>query len=75
MKEILKRLKLYNLLEFIIFPDNTILEEPIESWPIVDALVSFYSSGFPLEKAVAYAKLRNPFVLNDLEIQDRLLDR
>ncbi|XP_065648785.1 inositol hexakisphosphate and diphosphoinositol-pentakisphosphate kinase 2 isoform X4 [Hydra vulgaris] len=75
MKEILKRLKLYNLLKFIIFSDNTILEQPIESWPIVDALISFYSSGFPLDKAVSYAKLRKPFVLNDLEMQSLLLDR
>ena len=31
--------------------------------------------GFPLEKALAYAKLRNPLLINDLESQYNLLDR
>ena len=34
-----------------------LIKEPIEKWPLVDALISFYSSGFPLEKAIAYADL------------------
>ncbi|XP_047128442.2 inositol hexakisphosphate and diphosphoinositol-pentakisphosphate kinase 2 isoform X1 [Hydra vulgaris] len=75
MEEILRRLKFYHHLELITFSDQTILEVSVEEWPIVDALVSFYSTGFPLEKAVAYTKLRKPFVLNDLEVQDCLLDR
>uniref|UniRef100_A0AAA9TQU1 Inositol hexakisphosphate and diphosphoinositol-pentakisphosphate kinase n=1 Tax=Bos taurus TaxID=9913 RepID=A0AAA9TQU1_BOVIN len=32
-------------------------------------------SGFPLDKAVAYAKLRNPFVINDLNMQYLIQDR
>ena len=31
-----------------------ILEDPIESWPIVETLISFFSEGFPLNKAIAY---------------------
>lgn len=31
--------------------------------------------GFPLDKAVAYAKLRNPFVINDLNMQYLIQDR
>lgn len=75
MKEILKRLKRFILLEFLIFPDELVLNEPVEKWPIVDCLISFYSKGFPLEKAIAYAKLREPLVINDLEIQFQLQDR
>jgi inositol hexakisphosphate/diphosphoinositol-pentakisphosphate kinase len=59
-----------------IFPEKLILEEPIEvallkililqNWPIVDCLMSFYSEGFPLMKAIAYADLRKPYLINDL---------
>lgn len=38
-------------------------------------LLSYHSKGFPLEKATAYAKLRLPYVINDLERQYDLLDR
>lgn len=75
MKEILKRLKRFILLDFVIFPDEIVLNEPVEKWPVVDCLISFYSKGFPLEKAIAYAKLREPLVINDLEIQFQLQDR
>ena len=75
MKEVLKRLKRIILLEFIIFPDELVLTEPVEKWPIVDCLISFYSKGFPLDKAIAYAKLCKPVVINDLEIQYQLQDR
>ena len=75
MREILKRLKLFTNLEFMVFTDDTIVNVPIESWPIVDCLISFYSNGFPLSKAIEYAKLRKPLVLNDLEVQYYLQDR
>lgn len=31
--------------------------------------------GFPLDKAVAYSKLRNPFLINDLAMQYYIQDR
>ena len=75
MKEILKRLRKVTSLEFLVFLDETILNAPVEDWPIVDCLISFYSDGFPLDKAIKYAKLRKPLVLNDLEVQYCLQDR
>ena len=52
-----------------------ILNEAPECWPVCDALLSFFSSGFPLEKAISYAQLRQPFIVNDLEEQIMLQDR
>lgn len=44
-----------------------ILEDPIEVWPIVECFISFYSDGFPLNKAISYSELRKPFMINDLK--------
>ena len=75
MKEILKRLEYFEKLEMIIFEESAILNDPVEDWPICDALISFYSRGFPLDKAIAYENLRQPFIINNLEKQSSLRDR
>ncbi|CAH8680248.1 unnamed protein product [Schistosoma rodhaini] len=75
MKEILRRMDKFQHIRIIIFDEKMILDSPIESWPICDALVSFYSEGFPLKKAIAYSKLRKPYLVNDLESQYILMDR
>ncbi|KAM4807963.1 inositol hexakisphosphate and diphosphoinositol-pentakisphosphate kinase 2 [Rhinophrynus dorsalis] len=75
MKEILERLSLFKYITVVIFEEDVILNEPVDNWPLCDCLISFHSKGFPLDKAVAYAKLRNPFVINDLNLQYQIQDR
>ena len=48
MGEILKRMELMEFLEIIIFDETMILNDPIDSWPICDCLISFHSKGSAL---------------------------
>ncbi|XP_058976960.1 inositol hexakisphosphate and diphosphoinositol-pentakisphosphate kinase-like isoform X13 [Musca domestica] len=75
MKEILTRLQEFEFIKMVIFEEDVILKEPVENWPICDCLVSFHSKGFPLEKAIQYAQLRKPYVLNNLHMQYDIQDR
>ncbi|XP_061533836.1 inositol hexakisphosphate and diphosphoinositol-pentakisphosphate kinase 1 isoform X4 [Phycodurus eques] len=75
MTHILERLCKFDYIEVVIFPEDVILEEPVDKWPLCDCLISFHSKGFPLDKAVEYAKLRNPLALNDLNMQYFIQDR
>ncbi|XP_014604498.1 PREDICTED: inositol hexakisphosphate and diphosphoinositol-pentakisphosphate kinase isoform X12 [Polistes canadensis] len=75
MKEILTRLEEFEYIKIIVFPEEVILKESVEDWPIVDCLISFHSKGFPLDKAINYADLRNPFIINNLPMQYDIQDR
>ncbi|XP_012273975.1 inositol hexakisphosphate and diphosphoinositol-pentakisphosphate kinase isoform X3 [Orussus abietinus] len=75
MKEILTRLEEFEYIKIIVFPEEVILKEPVEDWPIVDCLISFHSKGFPLDKAISYANLRSPFIINNLPMQYDIQDR
>jgi Diphosphoinositol pentakisphosphate kinase 2 N-terminal domain len=74
MAEILSRLD-EEVFHVVFFGDDAILNKPIEEWPTCHILIAFFSKGFPLEKAMEYVKLRKPFTINNLEMQNTLKDR
>jgi len=75
MRAIVQRLLQYGEFSVLIFGDDTILNTPVEGWPIVQCLLSWHSEGFPLHKAQEYVLLRKPYLINDVFAQDVLLDR
>lgn len=77
MREILTRLveRARGAIQVEVFGDKVILDEDVENWPRCDVLISFFSTDFPLDKAISYVKLRNPFCINQLPPQALLWDR
>ncbi|XP_076801745.1 inositol hexakisphosphate and diphosphoinositol-pentakisphosphate kinase 2-like isoform X2 [Clavelina lepadiformis] len=75
MQEILTRLEMFEYISVNVFEERDVIEKPVVEWPHCDCLISFQSSGFPLQKALDYAALRQPFLINDLERQFAIQDR
>lgn len=75
MKQMVEQLRSHRRLDVLVFPQRMILQDPVEKWPNVGALIAFHSDAFPLDKVQEYAQLRKPFVFNDLAKQKVLLDR
>ena len=75
MKNILDNFQSFEEFEIIIFTEDIIFKQEIENWPLVDALIIFYSDGFPYNKALKYINLRKPFLINDFEMQKVFWDR
>lgn len=53
--------------------EDVLLRAPVGDWPRADAVLAFYSQGFPLEKVAEYA--RGAVSVNDIGMQRVLLDR
>ena len=75
MQHILNGLRQYSEISIIIFDESIIFGKQIEEWPIVDALIIFFSDGFPYKKGLQYVNYRNPFLINDFEMQKVFWDR
>ena len=75
MKNILDNFQRFEEFQIIIFTEEIIFRLEIEKWPLVDALIIFYSDGFPFNKGLKYINLRKPFLINDFEMQKVFWDR
>lgn len=47
----------------------------MQTWPVVDALICFFSEGFPYLMAWRYVDKNKPYLINDLDKQQLLWDR
>lgn len=71
----ISRLEGFGEFEIVVFPEDVILNEPVENWPVCDCLIAFFSTGFPTHKAEQYVELRKPFTVNEIAPQRNLLNR
>ena len=75
MREIINFLSRNQAIEICRFNNEMLLGKPIEEWIRCDVLIAFYSTGFPLQKAISYVEKYNPVMINDLCVQHELWDR
>eukprot|EP01063_Lacrimia_lanifica_P034843 TRINITY_DN6533_c0_g2_i1.p1 TRINITY_DN6533_c0_g2~~TRINITY_DN6533_c0_g2_i1.p1 ORF type:complete len:847 (+),score=377.97 TRINITY_DN6533_c0_g2_i1:43-2583(+) len=76
MQEFLNRIRASGNFDITCFPENMIQDAPVDDWPKVDCCIPFFSAGFPLDKAIEYAKNNHDtFFLTEPREQQVLLDR
>ena len=75
MQHILLGLSKFDEFNLVIFDEKMIFKEEVTKWPVVDAMIVFFSGGFPYSKVLQYIKLNNPFLINDFEMQKIFWDR
>jgi len=75
LKSILEFLNQYKEIKIIVLEEKMLLTQPVESWPTCDALISFFSGGFPFTKVVRYVYIHKPYMINDIYFQRFLWDR
>ena len=74
-RKILDELDKYGDMEFIVMTDKQIQEDPIDQWPVFDALITFYADGYPTDKVIEYVKKVNPILVNDPERHKWIFNR
>jgi len=69
--------KVANFPEFsvLVFGQKCILETAPEEWPVVDCILAWHSTGFPLDKCEQYVTLRKPYQINTVSSQRLLMNR
>ena len=75
MQKILKNIKKFEEFKLVYFKEDLIFCQEVENWPIVEAMIVFFSTGFPFNKVLDYINLRKPFLVNDFESQKIFWDR
>ena len=75
LKSILQIINEYKEIRIIVLEEKMLLSDPVESWPRCDALISFFSNGFPFTKVLRYVYNTKPYMINNLYFQRFLWDR
>uniref|UniRef100_A0A672LWA6 Inositol hexakisphosphate and diphosphoinositol-pentakisphosphate kinase n=1 Tax=Sinocyclocheilus grahami TaxID=75366 RepID=A0A672LWA6_SINGR len=71
MTQILERLCKFEYITVVIFPEDVILNEPVERWPLCDCLISFHSKGMSCQTVCGFDLLRangHSYVSNYLSV-------
>ncbi|XP_016119443.1 inositol hexakisphosphate and diphosphoinositol-pentakisphosphate kinase 1-like, partial [Sinocyclocheilus grahami] len=75
MTEILERLCKFEYITVVIFPEEVILGEPVEKWPLCDCLISFHSKECNLVESEDHVEVNGevfhtPFVEKPVSAED-----
>ncbi|KAJ3425104.1 inositol hexakisphosphate and diphosphoinositol-pentakisphosphate kinase [Anaeramoeba flamelloides] len=75
MKKILVQLKNSDKIKLVIWTNDMIQNQTIENWPIVDGLITLYSSGYPVNKVISYVNRHRPYCCNNPEFFKAMTNR